>query len=259
MASTAAAMIAAASKDVGYKEGPNNDTKHGKWYGLNFNPWCDMAISMWADQSGNADIVGKFAYCPSHVNWFKERKQWISKGAAVKKGDIVFFTWDGGPVADHVGVATADVPAGADVPTIEANTSSGNAGSQGNGDGVYRRTRGRNVILGFGRPAYKAAPKPAAKPTVDLSELIRAAKTDPKAPQGHKTYEAGTRIVEAALVAEGCMDKKYAADGSFGTTAVEGYAKFQRSLGYSGQSADGIPGLTSLSRLGAKHGFNVKP
>ncbi|WP_333731756.1 CHAP domain-containing protein [Streptomyces sp. IBSBF 3010] len=258
MASTAAAMLKAAAADVGYKEGKNNDTKHGRWYGLNFNPWCDMAVSMWADQSGNADVVGKFAYCPSHVNWFKERNQWVSRNSAVKAGDIVFFTWDGGPVADHVGVVTEDAPAGADVKTIEANTSAGTAGSQGNGDGVYRRTRGRNVILGFGRPAYKKAVTPS-KPTVDLSELIRAAKLDPKAAQGHQTYAAGVKVVEAALKAEGFLAAKYAGDGSFGTTTVEAYRKWQKALGYKGADADGIPGTTSLTRLGAKHGFNVKP
>jgi hypothetical protein len=258
MASTADAMIAAASKDVGYKEGANNDTKHGKWYGMNHQPWCDMAVSLWGDQSGNADVVGHFAYCPSHVNWFKARGQWVSKGSAVKKGDIVFFTWDGGPVADHVGVVTADAAAGADVKTIEGNTSSGTAGSQGNGDGCYRRTRGRNVILGFGRPAYKKAAVPA-KPTVDLSEVIKAAKLDPKAAQGHQTYPAGVKLVEAALKAEGYLAAKYAGDGSYGTTTIEAYKKHQKAMGYSGKDADGIPGTTSLTRLGAKHGFNVKP
>ncbi|MCX4687302.1 LysM peptidoglycan-binding domain-containing protein [Kitasatospora purpeofusca] len=151
---TAADMVARASRDVGYKEGPNNDTVYGRWYGLNYNPYCDMAVSMWASEIGESGAVGRFAYCPSHVNDFKAKGRWFGRNADAQPGDIVFFSWDGGPVADHVGVVRAPASAGQDVPTVEANTSSGTAGSQGNGDGVYFRTRPRSSILGFGRPAY---------------------------------------------------------------------------------------------------------
>jgi hypothetical protein len=68
---------------------------------------------------------------------------------------------------------------------------------------------------------------------------------------------AGVNLIEAALVKEGLLGKKYAGDGSFGTTTKDAYAKWQRRLGYSGTAADGIPGMTSLKKLGAKHGFDV--
>jgi LysM repeat protein len=147
-------MVRVAMADEGYREGANNDTKYGRWYPMNHNPYCDMAVSMWAEAIGESAAVGKFAYCPSHVNWFKARGQWLGRTADAQPGDIVFFSWDGGPTADHVGVVREASKGGADVPTIEANTSSGTAGSQGNGDGVYRRIRPRSSILGFGRPAY---------------------------------------------------------------------------------------------------------
>ncbi|WP_043471133.1 LysM peptidoglycan-binding domain-containing protein [Kitasatospora sp. MBT66] len=143
-----------ASADIGYREGPNNDSKYGRAYGLNFNPYCDMAVSLWGQAIGERSAVGWFAYCPSHVAWFKQRGQWLGRNASVVPGDIVFFSWDGGPTADHVGVVRAASTGTADVPTVEANTSSGQAGSQSNGDGVYARTRSRAYILGFGRPAY---------------------------------------------------------------------------------------------------------
>ena len=38
--------------------------------------------------------------------------------------------------------------------TIEGNTSSGNAGSQDNGGGVFRRKRPASVIVGCARPRY---------------------------------------------------------------------------------------------------------
>ena len=31
--------------DMKYKEGPNNDTIFGEWYGLNHQPWCAMFVS----------------------------------------------------------------------------------------------------------------------------------------------------------------------------------------------------------------------
>jgi hypothetical protein len=237
-------MLKAASADVGYKEGANNDTKHGRWYGLNYQPWCDMAVSKWGADSGNADVVGHFAYCPSHVNWFKARGQWHTNAADAKAGDVVFFTWDGGPVADHVGVVRKDAAAGHDVPTIEGNTSSGTAGSQGNGDGCYERTRPRNVILGFGRPAYKAAAKPSAPAATGLVVFPGAAwfKTGRKSPI--------VKAMRKRLIAVGCNLYKSSADPDvIGEGDKRSYEAWQRKCGYTGASAEWPPGKASWDKL----------
>lgn len=99
-------------------------------------------------------------------------------------------------------------------------------------------------------------PKPS-RARVDLSRLRSAAQVDPGARQGHVTYMTGTNLVENALVREGLMEQTYAGDGSFGSTTVRAYSKWQYKLGYRGSDADGIPGLTSLKKLGAKYGFDV--
>jgi hypothetical protein len=109
---------------------------------------------------------------------------------------------------------------------------------------------------------FAAAPKPvahppASKPKVDLSALVHAAHTDPGAAQGHQTYAAGVRLVEAALRAEGYLAKAYASDGSWGTATIKAYAAWQKRLRYSGTDADGIPGFVSLTKLGNRHGFTV--
>jgi hypothetical protein len=67
-----------------------------------------------------------------------------------------------------------------------------------------------------------------ATPTVDLSNVVAAARTDPGAAQGHQTHPADVRIVEAALKAEGLLSAKYASDGSFGSTTVAAYAALAR-------------------------------
>ncbi len=112
-------------------------------------------------------------------------------------------------------------------------------------------------------PSKPAAPPMPVKPKVDLSRLIEAAKTDPGAVQGHVTYMAGVNLVEAALVAEGLLAKAYAGDGSYGTTTRAAYSRYQQRLGYTGTqpggAADGMPGMASLTRLGAAHGFTVTP
>ena len=97
-------------------------------------------------------------------------------------------------------------------------------------------------------------PSPS-KPKVDLSRLVTAAHTDPGARQGHVTYMTGTNLVEAALVKVGYLSTTYAGDGSFGSTTVTAYARWQRHLGYRGADANGIPGTTSLTKLGAKTGL----
>ncbi|KOG21815.1 N-acetylmuramoyl-L-alanine amidase [Streptomyces viridochromogenes] len=112
--------------------------------------------------------------------------------------------------------------------------------------------------LAKGPTVVVTAPKPTpSRPRVDLSRLVAAARKDPGAAQGHVTYMAGTNLVEAALVKEGLLGRRYAGDGSFGSLTRDAYAKWQRRLGYSGSAADGIPGMTSLKKLGAKHGFDV--
>ncbi|MEU2143629.1 peptidoglycan-binding protein [Streptomyces globisporus] len=126
-----------------------------------------------------------------------------------------------------------------------------------------------------GGPLYawvkKGAPRPAgdkgdgekpaagggqAKPVVDLSKLIAAARTDPPK-KGTPVSYAGAKVVEQALVKEGLLAKGLA-DGHFGSATVAAYAKLQRRYGYTGRDADGIPGKTTLTRLGKAHGFTVK-
>lgn len=115
-------------------------------------------------------------------------------------------------------------------------------------------------------PKPKPKPKPPAKPkpsgpVVDLAKLRKAAKKDPPRASSKAAYPAGTRVVEAALVAEGLLAPKRADKvGHWGSDTVDAYAAWQRSEaggGYRGADADGTPGGDSLRRLAARHGFRV--
>ncbi|MGW7398127.1 peptidoglycan recognition protein family protein [Streptomyces cyaneofuscatus] len=110
------------------------------------------------------------------------------------------------------------------------------------------------------KPPTQAKPNPPKAPVVDLSKLIAAARSNPKAKGTPVTY-AGVRIVEAALVDAGYLAKPLS-DGHFGTSTVAAYARWQKSKAggsYKGAAADGIPGKDSLTRLGKRAGFTVTP
>lgn len=157
MASTVGAFLAQSAAQVGYREGLNNDTKFGRWYRMNNEPWCDMSVSYNAAAVGASDIVGRFAYCPAHVNWFKARGQWST---VPRPGAVVFYDWNGDGLADHVGVVESVISGG--IVTLEGNTTADNVGSQSNGNGFYRRHRSTRYVLGYGHPAFAAAGSRAA-------------------------------------------------------------------------------------------------
>lgn len=144
------------------------------------------------------------------------------------------------------------------VVTIEGNTNL-NAGPQG--VGVFRHRRrwrgGGEMIRGFGRPPY-GAPPASKRPVVHVSNLVVAAMSNPIGPQGSAARPKDTRVVEAALVAEGLLSPRWARDGSFGSTTVTAYAQWQRRLGFTGDDANGVPGLETLQRLGRRNGFIAK-
>ena len=106
--------------------------------------------------------------------------------------------------------------------------------------------------LGQGRPPALPSPQ---RPVVSLSKLIAAARRDPRKAGTPVTY-SGVSTVEAALVDEGLLSKKYD-DGHYGYATIEAYAQWQRMCGFKGSDADGIPGKESLAKLAKKHSFQV--
>ncbi|QFQ97467.1 endolysin [Streptomyces phaeolivaceus] len=108
-------------------------------------------------------------------------------------------------------------------------------------------------------PAFVGAPPSepgTGRPVVDLSELLKAAKTDPPK-KGTPVSYPDVRVVEDALVKEGLLAKSLA-DGHFGTATQAAYGLWQMRCGWSGKAADGLPGVASLTKLGKRRGFDVK-
>ena len=99
--------------------------------------------------------------------------------------------------------------------------------------------------------AVPASPQTAALPAVDMEATVLAAQIDPRRADSTQTPGAHDSVlaVEKALQAKGLLDAKWV-DGYFGTTTISAYAAYQRSLGYTGLAANGLPGTTSLTKLG---------
>lgn len=153
---TASEFVKKGASQIGVKESPagSNKVKYAEWYGMNGQPWCDMFVSWCAAQVGASSLVGKFAYCPSHVNYAKKLGQWLDREAKPQPGDIVFFS--NGTRACHVGIVEKRNGTSS-VTTIEGNTS---VTSNDNGGAVMRRTRSYGTvgsswyIMGFFRPKW---------------------------------------------------------------------------------------------------------
>jgi peptidoglycan hydrolase-like protein with peptidoglycan-binding domain len=117
-------------------------------------------------------------------------------------------------------------------------------------------TRTRRWVLAHGAAvtaalAVNAVPGQAALPVVDMEMVLLAAQIDPPKPDTGLTPGASGHVivVERALNAKGLLASG-SVDGHYGTSTVSAYAAWQRSLGYTGIDANGIPGPTSLTRLG---------
>lgn len=150
-------VIEIAKAEIGYtEEGKSNDTKYGKWYGLNNNPWCAMFVSWCFDKAGLSKKIAAqnpkgFASCAAGLKWFTDKNKIIPIGQA-QAGDIVFFQFDTDAEPDHVGIVKWNNTALKYLQVIEGNTSSGSKGSQANGDGVYLRKRSYSLVMGVVRP-----------------------------------------------------------------------------------------------------------
>ena len=90
-----------------------------------------------------------------------------------------------------------------------------------------------------------------AKPAINMERLLAAAQLDQYRPGNRHTAGAvkSVKRVQRQLRRRGF---NVSVDGNFGGQTMNGYAAWQRRLGYSGLDASGMPGESSLKRLAGK-------
>ncbi|MEU8637155.1 peptidoglycan-binding protein [Amycolatopsis sp. NPDC048633] len=100
-------------------------------------------------------------------------------------------------------------------------------------------------------PAQAEPAATTALPTANMEAVLKAAQIDPRRADSTQTPGAhdSVLLVEQALQAKGLLAATYV-DGYFGTTTITAYSQYQKSLGYTGIDASGLPGKTSLEKLG---------
>lgn len=169
---SAGQFLALAAKEIEYTESPrgSNNTKFAAIAGhANGQAWCATFVTAIANQAGVVLPVPS-ASTVAMAEGFKKANKWVTSNPL--PGDIVFFDFpnDSKYRIQHVGIVES--VSGSDIITIEGNTSAPHSsGSQDNGGGVYRRTRGANSgIQGYGRPDF-----PEAAATTTPTETNRVA------------------------------------------------------------------------------------
>jgi hypothetical protein len=85
-----------------------------------------------------------------------------------------------------------------------------------------------------------------------MEMVLLACQVDPPKPDTGLTPGAQAHVlpVEQALRTEGLLAAAQA-DGHYGIATLDAYATWQRSLGFTGIDANGVPGRTSLTQLGS--------
>lgn len=151
-----AKLMSLCQAEVGYKEGSNNDTKFGKWFGLNNQPWCAMSASKMFFDAGMIQTVAPktkskgFASCAEWLKYLTKNGQLVPIGQA-KAGDLVFYQLDADADPDHVEILKGNNTVLKYIYAYGGNTSDG-SGSVSNGDGYYLRKRGYGSIMAVARP-----------------------------------------------------------------------------------------------------------
>lgn len=139
-------IIEIASMEIGVEEMPanSNETKYGKWFGLDGVAWCGMFVSwVYANAGfplGNIGFKKGFAGCQTAFSHYRSTGE-ITQNP--KEGDIVLFDWNGDGRYDHTGIFLRDLGNGK-FETIEGNTAIGN---DSNGGKVMRRERSYRFAL----------------------------------------------------------------------------------------------------------------
>jgi len=148
-----AKVLKAASDEVGYKEGANNDNKFAAVAGhANHQPWCATFVRACFIKGEEPKAIPDTAYCPYLEAWGRANNRVVPLAEA-KKGDLVLFDFSRSGRADHVGILSHDYdPTKPNlIRTIEGNT--GNI-SQTNGDGVARKNRAVSLVRIIVRPKW---------------------------------------------------------------------------------------------------------
>jgi Putative peptidoglycan binding domain/CHAP domain len=268
---TAARIIEVAKAEVGTIEGPkDNETKYGKWTGMNFQPWCQSFVSWCAFTSGlDAKKYPKSASTVAASDFFKKHDRWAdARNDDPTPGDWIYFDFpdDGVNRISHVGICIKNNGNGT-IQVIEGNTSGTAKGDQRNGGMCVEKTRAYvkdnklkllNGIVGWGRPVYVgeenlpllskvgSSDSPAAKAPTAKKPAPVAQRATPAAFTPFKKGAKGPRVKRVQTVL------KLKADGVFGDGTEKAVIAFQKANGLEANGTVGPKTWAAIVKAGGK-------
>lgn len=224
-----------ALKEVGYREGKNNWTKYAdeQWPDVQNQPWCG-SFAGWCLKEAGWDVRGIvwMPYVPYIMAWAKKIGAWTTKAGSQKNGDLAVYNWGGRGAVDHVGITYRDNNSKL-YRAVEGNTSPTNAGSQGNGGGVYIRYRKRSDIQGWVQmdkvlEYYGKLGKKVANKIQSSAKPVKAATSNKKLKKLEVDGLIGPLFVDASMAFLNSKGAKLKRDGKAGH---EYWKAWQRYLG----------------------------
>jgi len=257
---TVEAIIEVAKKEIGTIEGPkDNETKYGKWSGVNFQPWCQSFVSWCAFTSGlDAKKYPKTASTVAAADFFKKNNRWAdARNDDPTPGDWIFFDFpdDGVNRISHVGLCVKNNGDGT-IQVIEGNTSGTAKGDQRNGGMCVEKTRAYvknkkgilNAVVGWGRPIYAGEENaPLLSKAGSVAEPVATAtKAKKAAPAAFKPLKNGSKGTGVKTV-QTLLGIK--ADGAFGPGTAKAVQDFQKKAGL---PTTGVVDQATLKALKAK-------
>lgn len=170
---TVSDVLRTAATELGYNrfDDPEPGSKYGRayagyvgdpYFGESGVPFCAMFVSWVLHQCG---VDFTYAYCPFILRDYRSQRVSVEDACP---GDLVLYDWGADGMPDHVGIVEKNL--GDCIQSIEGNTSSGQAGSQSNGGGVYRRVRRYGVVCTIIRMDYASGEAPTPEPGPVSSE-----------------------------------------------------------------------------------------
>lgn len=118
-------VIEIAIKEIGYKEGANNENKYSQeLYNIKGQEWCADFVRWCLIKAGAEDLYPVSSYVPTIAEWFDEKGLYKNSEAnggdyTPQKGDIILFDYNHNSTSDHIGLV--DYVEGNTVYTIEGN------------------------------------------------------------------------------------------------------------------------------------------
>jgi hypothetical protein len=269
---TAARIIEVAKAEVGTIEGPkDNETKYGKWTGMNFQPWCQSFVSWCAFTSGlDVKKYPKSASTVAASDFFKKHDRWAdARNDDPTPGDWIYFDFpdDGVNRISHVGICIKNNGNGT-IQVIEGNTSGTAKGDQRNGGMCVEKTRAYvkdnklkllNGIVGWGRPVYAgeenlpllskvgSTDSPATKAAAPKKATTSAPVA--KAPAAFAPFKKGAKGPKVKKVQTAL---KLKADGVFGDGTEKAVIAFQKTNGLDANGTVGPKTWAAILKVGGK-------